>query len=155
MCDQYRAPFEREFAGKEPVQVLELSLLDKPVFRLIRGWVQRNLRKRLDPQRHVSLNSSDCNICYPLTPTHTQPVATPSLPHTQSLFLVCSEGVEQLRVDLEIGNSIVGYAYLVDKEGLIRWRAHASPTEREIRAMIKNTRKLLGVSKNSHSKGHR
>lgn len=69
--------------------------------------------------------------------------------------MVCSDGVEQLSDGLEIGNSIAGYAYLVDREGLIRWRAHASPTEGEVRAMIKCTRKLLSVSKNSQNKGQR
>ena len=57
MCNQYRAPFEREFAQEETVKVLELSLLDKALFRLLRGWVRRNLRKTLPPQRHVSLRS--------------------------------------------------------------------------------------------------
>ena len=145
MCNQYRAPFEQEFAQEESVKVLELSLLDKALFRLLRGWVQRNLRKTLPPQRHVSLPSWICAV-------HSHPHAvTPS----QSSLMVCSEGVEQLSDSLEIGNSIAGYAYLVDREGLIRWRAHASPTAGEVRAMIKCTRMLLGASNNSQNKGQR
>ena len=54
MCEKYRAPFEREFAGKQSVGVYEMSLLDKAVFRLIQGWVERNLRKKIAPQRQVS-----------------------------------------------------------------------------------------------------
>lgn len=51
MCGQYRAPFEREFAGK--VSVCEVSLLDKTVFRLIQRWVERNLRAKIEARRQV------------------------------------------------------------------------------------------------------
>ncbi|XP_064385147.1 uncharacterized protein LOC135334040 isoform X2 [Halichondria panicea] len=121
MCEKYRAPFEREFARKQSVGVYEMSLLDKGVFRLIQGWVERNLRKKIDPQR-------------------------------QSSFLVCSEGVESVKSGLAIGNSIVGYAYLVDKEGRVRWKAHATPNEREIKALIKCTKTLMNDSKNSNNR---
>lgn len=43
---------------------------------------------------------------------------------------------------LNIKNIILGYAYLVDKNGFIRWTAHASPTEGEIQALLNLTQRL-------------
>ena len=139
MCEQYRAPFEREFAGKQSVAVYEMSLLDKAIFRLIQRWVERNLRKKIEPRRQVS-----CVYVMWVTSHSTHP--------TQSSFLVCSEGVESVKSGLNIGNTIVGYAYLLDKEGRVRWRAHASPNEREIKALIKCTKTLMNNSKNTPSR---
>lgn len=53
-----------------------------------------------------------------------------------------SESVESVRRELDIGNSIVGHAYLVDERGRVRWRAHGTPNDTEIRAMIKCTKEL-------------
>ena len=44
---------------------------------------------------------------------------------------------------LGVHNSIIGYAFLVDPEGLVRWKAHAKPTEKELKYMIKCTRELI------------
>lgn len=40
-------------------------------------------------------------------------------------------------------NEIVGHAYLVDCNGLIRWKAHANPTEEEITHMLDCSQLLL------------
>ncbi len=94
-----------------------------------------------------SETSEWCRTCHVTDLTH-----TPHTHHTQSSFLVCSEGVESVKSGLAIGNSIVGYAYLVDKEGRVRWRAHATPNEREIKALIKCTKTLMNGSKNSKNR---
>ena len=51
--------------------------------------------------------------------------------------------VSDLREAIDLHNSIVGHAYLLDKKGLIRWRAHATPTASEIQIMLKCSRQLL------------
>ena len=40
--------------GLSPVQLL---LVDKLYFRVMRGWIRRNLRKQIAPHRHVSEES--------------------------------------------------------------------------------------------------
>ena len=56
--------------------------------------------------------------------------------------------VKELTRSIQYGNSLVGHAILVDKNSLIRWRATAVPTEREIQAMIECTKQLLSSKKN-------
>ena len=64
--------------------------------------------------------------------------------HAQISFMVYTgTGVSEIVNSLQIGNTIVGYVHLLDKEGVVRWRAHATPTEREIQSMLKCTRQLL------------
>ena len=43
-----------------------------------------------------------------------------------------------------IENTLVGHCFLVDSDGLIRWKAHAKPKEEELEYMIDNTRTLIG-----------
>ena len=40
-------------------------------------------------------------------------------------------------------NEIVGHAFLVDCNGLVRWKAHANPTEEEIKYMLDCSKLLL------------
>jgi len=40
-------------------------------------------------------------------------------------------------------NEIVGHAFLIDSNGLVRWKAHANPTEEEIRYMLDCSKLLL------------
>lgn len=44
---------------------------------------------------------------------------------------------------ISLGNSIVGHVYLLDGSGNIRWRAIATPTKRELQAMLKCTNQLI------------
>ena len=55
-------------------------------------------------------------------------------------------GVVELKERLAVGNIIVPHTYLVDREGLIRWRAHAAPTTKELSAMITCTKQLVKKS---------
>ncbi len=57
-------------------------------------------------------------------------------------MVYCGKAASELRSCLDIHNSLLGYAYLLDREGLIRWRAHAQPTERELQRMIKCSTEL-------------
>lgn len=60
--------------------------------------------------------------------------------------------VDELKQSLAIGNTIVGHVYLLDNRGLIRWRAHASPTEKELDTLVKFTRQLIENSSNKTSR---
>ena len=51
--EQYRAPFEGEFKGQNDVGVYELSLVDKLFYRIMRRWIERNLRKSVPSERQV------------------------------------------------------------------------------------------------------
>lgn len=55
MCDKYRQPLEAEFDGK--VGVVELSLLDKTLFVVLRNWIERNLKKDVPASRHVCVTA--------------------------------------------------------------------------------------------------
>lgn len=61
----------------------------------------------------------------------------------QRSFISCTSETARIKKELSTGNSITGHVYLVDKEGLIRWRAHAKPTDRELKAMLDCTQQLL------------
>ena len=58
-------------------------------------------------------------------------------------FISCTSETARIKKELFTGNSITGHVYLVDKEGLIRWRAHAKPTDRELKIMLDCTQQLL------------
>ena len=51
--------------------------------------------------------------------------------------------VAQIRDTLQLGNSIIGYVFLLDREGRVRWRAHAAPTTQEIEALLSCSQQLL------------
>ena len=48
-----------------------------------------------------------------------------------------------IKKTLLIHNSIIGYAFLVDKNGRIRWSSHGIPDSGELNSMIKCTHELL------------
>lgn len=58
-------------------------------------------------------------------------------------FLCYTGKFSKVRKTLSIHNSIIGYAFLLDSKGLIRWRAHGYPNEREINALLKCTSQLI------------
>ena len=58
-------------------------------------------------------------------------------------MLYCGKDVPKMRETLQLGNSMVGYVFLLDKEGRIRWKAHASPTQYELQALLRCSRQLL------------
>lgn len=55
--------------------------------------------------------------------------------------------VKELIKRIALGNSIVGHAYVLDSSGRIRWRGTATPTQRELQAMLKCTKQLISESK--------
>ena len=69
MCDKYRQPFEDNCISHPDVRVYELSLLDRTMFRILRAWMERNLRNKLDKPRHV--RTGNCkHMCIWVNPCH-------------------------------------------------------------------------------------
>ena len=58
-------------------------------------------------------------------------------------MLYSGKDAPEIRKTLQLGNSMIGYVFLLDKEGRIRWKAHASPTEHEIEALLRCSQQLL------------
>ena len=53
---------------------------------------------------------------------------------------------ESIQEQLGVNNWVIGYALLVDRDGLVRWRAQGKPTETEIKSMLKCCNSLLKES---------
>jgi len=51
-------------------------------------------------------------------------------------------------------NTIVGHAFLVDCNGLVRWKAHANPTDEEIKFMLDCSKLLLKDTKKTLRKNN-
>ena len=123
---------EENFHGK--VSTLELSLMEKKSFIWLQSWIARNLRQSLPVSRHVG--SKNCDVDYSNSQVCVAVI--------QSSFMICTgKMASELRRALDVHNSFVGYAYLLDKEGLVRWKAHAMPTPEELQTIITCTQKLL------------
>ena len=58
-------------------------------------------------------------------------------------MLYAGRDAHEVRKTLQLRNSIIGYVFLLDRQGKIRWRAHASPTQKEIAALLNCARHLL------------
>lgn len=108
----FETPFLKEFNNNPDVQCLEVAYIDSLIMRNFTRMFIRNMRDDLPPSRH-------------------------------KYFGYAKEGNPQkLQRQLDIINILVGQAYLVDKNGLIRWKAHGTATQFEIETMIKLTTQL-------------
>jgi hypothetical protein len=65
---------------------------------------------------------------------------------SQNKFAMGTSGVEQAKKAFGITNSLFGYVYLVDKAGLIRWRAAGEATPEELNT-VEALAKLLDKGK--------
>ena len=59
----------------------------------------------------------------------------------QENFLCCYEKTKEV-VKTLFENTLVGHAVLIDHTGLVRWKAHALPTEDELSFLVKCTNNL-------------
>jgi ATPase complex subunit ATP10 len=48
-----------------------------------------------------------------------------------------------IRVQLKMRNALVGWVYLIDSHGRVRWTAHGEATPTEIESMLRLTESLL------------
>ncbi|XP_062505703.1 uncharacterized protein LOC134182322 [Corticium candelabrum] len=121
MCDTYRQSFVSEFQDPNlHLFSLEICLVDNWFFRLIRNTLESRLREKLKP----------------------------STRHDQ--FVCQLTNARTIRSSLSIHNSLIGYAFLVDHSGLVRWSAHGKPTETELKSMNFCTSKLIGEVESTH-----
>lgn len=60
----------------------------------------------------------------------------------QDSFLCFNGNIKPIK-ERFLENTIVGHAFLVDCNGLVRWKAHANPTDEEIKFMLDCSKLLL------------
>ena len=58
-------------------------------------------------------------------------------------FLCLYSSLKQLRSRELLGNIVVGHAFLIDRNGLVRWKACAEPTGDELVSLSKCTKQLI------------
>ncbi len=62
--------------------------------------------------------------------------------------MLADEHVPLLHSKLSLHNRLVGYVFLLDEEGKIRWQAHSEPAQSELQAMVSCTNELVLEVKN-------
>eukprot|EP00051_Salpingoeca_urceolata_P016842 m.226315 g.226315 ORF g.226315 m.226315 type:complete len:311 (+) comp18795_c0_seq6:3298-4230(+) len=93
--------------GLEPriahdITVFEVSVVERRVYQLMARLLERSLRNVVPSEQHTSM------------------------------LVHCPSNAKQLREDLDVMNAMAAYVYLVDKNGLVRWKAHGPPSAREL-----------------------
>lgn len=118
----YRTAFVQGVAGHmpaaaaaaTPVQVLEIFAIERVALRPLRRVFVSALRKSInDPAREA-----------------------------QILYYAGSK-LDQILAALGVHNPMVGFAYLTDAAGRIRWQAHSHPSDTELASMAASARALL------------
>ncbi|KNC72922.1 hypothetical protein SARC_14516 [Sphaeroforma arctica JP610] len=109
----YRTYFEENFASHSATQVIEVSLIERLLFRYLSFLMISNLKKVI----------SDLD--------------------RQDKCLVSNANTDVIVEQLDISNPLFGYAYLVDGRGRIRWRAHGTPAGEELVILKDLTEKLI------------
>lgn len=71
----------------------------------------------------------------------------------QDTFL-CFTGTSKPIKENFLENTIVGHTFLVDCNGLVRWKAHANPTDEEIKFMLDCSKLLLKDTKKTLRKNN-
>lgn len=106
------------FAAALPAGVAtqDIMFVERGVYRLMAPIITRNLRGSLSQEAQ------------------------------KSTWLYLGDLGAAERDALGITNLLVGYVYLVDGEGRVRWRAHGEPTEREIDCLRRGAEALLSGS---------
>eukprot|EP00897_Mesotaenium_endlicherianum_P000534 jgi/Mesen1/10481/ME000083S09988 len=113
MVESWSAPFAAHFAADPAAAVFEVSMVE--------SWVLS-----LAPVRALLLRSMASR------PVHDKRTVVYSFGDTWNL-----------RNALQMRNRLVGYAYLVDRQGRVRWRASGAASSEEIQHMLTCTSQLL------------
>ena len=109
---EWLEPFGRRvyltYRGMAHTATAHCSLIEQPVFRFtwLRNWLLRDLRKAATD---ISLNTWNCLKIGDVAP---------------------------IRHQLNLDNRLVGYVYLLDQEGRVRFRGSGSPTEDELQLLF-------------------
>eukprot|EP00123_Amoebidium_parasiticum_P016878 comp23620_c1_seq1/m.40220 comp23620_c1_seq1/g.40220 ORF comp23620_c1_seq1/g.40220 comp23620_c1_seq1/m.40220 type:complete len:257 (-) comp23620_c1_seq1:304-1074(-) len=108
----FREPFEDALKNDARYQVIELSVLERWAWRLMGPLIRLSLRRQLPPQRHAQY------------------------------VLVGGSGGVAFKETMGVRNKIFGYVYLVDGQGMVRWKACGMAEPQEIASMIELAKKL-------------
>lgn len=98
--------------------LLKVELVQQVGFWLLGPWLRRVARQQADESRWKKM-----------------------------LYYSGINRVKNWRFKLGVTNRFCGYAFLVDMEGLVRWRAVGVAEPREIEAMLRHTKKLASVKR--------
>ena len=134
MINSWRNPFAQEFPNLTVYEVNlislapavclyitsknQIELVQKVGLWFLGPWIRYQQRKLIEEERWKSL-----------------------------LYYNSIRWVKKWRFTLEMKNMLVGYAFLLDQDGLIRWRAVGKALPEEIESMLKHTRTLLKVKR--------
>ena len=116
---EWLEPFGRRvyltYRGMAHTATAHCSLIEQPVFRFtwLRNWLLRDLRKAATD---ISLNTWNCLKIGDVAP---------------------------IRQELGLDNRLVGYVYLLDQEGRVRFRGSGSPTEDELQLLFQVTEECV------------
>ena len=116
---EWVGPFGRRvyltYRGMAHTATAHCSLIEQPVFRFtwLRNWLLRDLRKAATD---ISLNTWNCLKIGDVAP---------------------------IRQELGLDNRLVGYVYLLDQEGRVRFRGSGSPTEDELQLLFQVTEECV------------
>ena len=116
---EWLEPFGRRvyltYRGMAHTATAHCSLIEQPVFRFtwLRNWLLRDLRKAATD---ISLNTWNCLKIGDVAP---------------------------IRQELGLDNRLVGYVYLLDQEGRVRFRGSGSPTEEELQLLFQVTEECV------------
>jgi len=114
MLAAYRQAFEHSKAGRSPqTRIIELWLMERESYKWFKSSFEKGLRKKV-----------------------------PS-PARQANTALVTEDVAAIMQGLGVDNPIVGYAFVCDGMGRIRWQAHGEPTDAELATMCSGAEQLL------------
>ena len=114
--DLWHEPFLKAFANRRGVRVLDIMFTEGWVFRAFKGMLRSGAAKAVAPAM---------------------------LPHTATRFETSTPATEMLCHKLKVHNRTLGYAFLVDWDGDVRWMAHHKPAESELTSLLAVTEDLL------------
>jgi hypothetical protein len=103
------------YRGMAHTATAHCSLIEQPIFRFkwLRNWLLRDLRKAATD---ISLNTWNC---------------------------LKIGDVSAIRAALNLDNRLVGYVYLLDQEGRVRFRGSGAPTEEELQLLFQVTEECV------------
>lgn len=110
--------------ANEHTNMVQISLVDNTWLRVFRSWLLADMR-RAETSRSVQYTS-----------------------------LLHIGGAEAFRAALGITNRLVGYVFLVDHRGVVRFRATGDATEEELDLLFQRTRDLVAEREHDLSAGH-
>mmetsp|Transcript_55 Transcript_55/g.215 ORF Transcript_55/g.215 Transcript_55/m.215 type:complete len:268 (+) Transcript_55:19-822(+) len=102
----WAVPFAARVSGNnlKGTKIVQLSMIDHYFMRIFRSWILKDMKKNIeDKDKHLK----------------------------QTLLLRIGD-VKEIREQLGLGNRLVGYVFLVDHLGQVRWRASGEASAEDL-----------------------